>query len=96
MRREVLVGDAAGLDGDVFPARADAADVAPGEGDEAVLGEPGKGFPVLGSALDTGRFSVAARQVGQAQHKGNCQNGAAEEAGQAGKNDGGILRDRMG
>ncbi len=35
--------------------------------DEAVLGEPGKGFPVLGSALDTGRFSVAARQVGQAQ-----------------------------
>ena len=35
--------------------------------DGAVLGEPGKGFPVLGSALDTGRFSVAARQVGQAQ-----------------------------
>lgn len=35
--------------------------------DEAVLGEPGKGFPVLGAALDTGRFSVAARQVGQAQ-----------------------------
>jgi len=35
--------------------------------DEAVLGEPGKGFPVLGSALDTGRFSVAARCVGQAQ-----------------------------
>jgi alkylation response protein AidB-like acyl-CoA dehydrogenase len=35
--------------------------------DEALLGEPGKGFPVLGSALDTGRFSVAARCVGQAQ-----------------------------
>ncbi len=35
--------------------------------DEAVLGEPGRGFPVLGSALDTGRFSVAARCVGQAQ-----------------------------
>jgi alkylation response protein AidB-like acyl-CoA dehydrogenase len=32
-----------------------------------VLGEPGKGFAVLGSALDTGRFSVAARCVGQAQ-----------------------------
>ncbi len=28
--------------------------------DEGLLGEPGKGFPVLGSALDTGRFSVAA------------------------------------
>lgn len=35
--------------------------------DDAVLGAPGKGFPVLGSALDTGRFSVAARCVGQAQ-----------------------------
>lgn len=35
--------------------------------DDALLGEPGKGFPVLGSALDTGRFSVAARAVGQAQ-----------------------------
>lgn len=35
--------------------------------DEAVLGAPGRGFPVLGSALDTGRFSVAARCVGQAQ-----------------------------
>jgi alkylation response protein AidB-like acyl-CoA dehydrogenase len=35
--------------------------------DAALLGEPGKGFPVLGSALDTGRFSVAARCVGQAQ-----------------------------
>jgi alkylation response protein AidB-like acyl-CoA dehydrogenase len=35
--------------------------------DDGLLGEPGKGFPVLGSALDTGRFSVAARCVGQAQ-----------------------------
>lgn len=35
--------------------------------DDALLGDPGKGFPVLGSALDTGRFSVAARCVGQAQ-----------------------------
>ncbi len=35
--------------------------------DEALLGKPGGGFPVLGSALDTGRFSVAARCVGQAQ-----------------------------
>jgi alkylation response protein AidB-like acyl-CoA dehydrogenase len=35
--------------------------------DEGVLGEPGGGFPILGSALDTGRYSVAARCVGQAQ-----------------------------
>ncbi len=35
--------------------------------DDAVLGKPGQGFPVLGSALDMGRFSVAARCVGQAQ-----------------------------
>jgi hypothetical protein len=35
--------------------------------DENVLGEPGQGFPILGAALDMGRFSVAARQVGQAQ-----------------------------
>ena len=35
--------------------------------DEAVLGEAGRGFPILGSALDMGRFSVAARCVGQAQ-----------------------------
>ncbi|MBW2231358.1 MAG: acyl-CoA dehydrogenase family protein [Deltaproteobacteria bacterium] len=35
--------------------------------DAALLGEPGGGFPILGSALDTGRFSVAARCVGQAQ-----------------------------
>jgi len=35
--------------------------------DDAILGEPGGGFPILGRALDTGRFSVAARCVGQAQ-----------------------------
>ena len=35
--------------------------------DEAVLGTPGGGFPLLGGALDMGRFSVAARCVGQAQ-----------------------------
>jgi alkylation response protein AidB-like acyl-CoA dehydrogenase len=35
--------------------------------DENVLGKPGGGFPVLGSALDMGRFSVAARCVGQSQ-----------------------------
>ena len=35
--------------------------------DEAVLGEAGGGFPILGSALDMGRFSVAARCVGQSQ-----------------------------
>ncbi len=34
---------------------------------ECLLGEDGKGFPILGSALDTGRFSVAARCVGQSQ-----------------------------
>jgi alkylation response protein AidB-like acyl-CoA dehydrogenase len=34
---------------------------------DGVLSEPGRGFPVLGSALDMGRFSVAARCVGQAQ-----------------------------
>ena len=34
---------------------------------DALLGEPGGGFPILGAALDTGRFSVAARCVGQAQ-----------------------------
>jgi len=34
--------------------------------DAGLLGEPGRGFPVLGSALDMGRFSVAARCVGQA------------------------------
>ena len=31
------------------------------------LGEEGRGFPVLGGALDMGRYSVAARCVGQAQ-----------------------------
>ncbi len=35
--------------------------------DENVLGEPGKGFPVLGSALDLGRFAVGARALGLAQ-----------------------------
>ena len=35
--------------------------------DDAVLGEVGGGFPILGGALDMGRFSVAARCVGQAQ-----------------------------
>jgi alkylation response protein AidB-like acyl-CoA dehydrogenase len=35
--------------------------------DEAVLGEPGGGFPILGAALDLGRYSVAARCVGQSQ-----------------------------
>jgi alkylation response protein AidB-like acyl-CoA dehydrogenase len=35
--------------------------------EDAVLGEEGRGFPVLGAALDMGRFSVAARCVGQAQ-----------------------------
>ncbi len=35
--------------------------------EDAVLGEPGQGFPILGAALDMGRFSVAARQIGQAQ-----------------------------
>ncbi len=35
--------------------------------DAGLLGEEGNGFPILGSALDTGRFSVAARCVGQAQ-----------------------------
>ena len=34
---------------------------------DALLGEPGRGFPILGAALDTGRFSVAARCIGQAQ-----------------------------
>ena len=35
--------------------------------EENLLGAPGAGFPVLGSALDMGRYSVAARCVGQAQ-----------------------------
>ncbi len=37
--------------------------------DDGLLGEEGGGFPVLGSALDMGRYSVAARCVGQA---GRC------------------------
>jgi len=35
--------------------------------ESALIGEEGGGFPVLGSALDSGRFSVASRCVGQAQ-----------------------------
>jgi alkylation response protein AidB-like acyl-CoA dehydrogenase len=35
--------------------------------EDALLGTDGGGFPVLGSALDMGRYSVAARCVGQAQ-----------------------------
>ena len=35
--------------------------------EDALLGAPGGGFPVLGAALDMGLFSVAARCVGQAQ-----------------------------
>jgi len=35
--------------------------------DDCLLGEPGGGFPVLGGALDMGRYSVAARCVGQSQ-----------------------------
>jgi alkylation response protein AidB-like acyl-CoA dehydrogenase len=35
--------------------------------DEGLLGEPGRGFPILGGALDMGRYSVAARCVGQSQ-----------------------------
>ncbi len=35
--------------------------------DGNLLSEPGRGFPVLGAALDMGRFSVAARCVGQSQ-----------------------------
>jgi alkylation response protein AidB-like acyl-CoA dehydrogenase len=34
---------------------------------DGVIGQAGGGFPVLGSALDMGRYSVAARCVGQAQ-----------------------------
>ncbi len=35
--------------------------------DDGLLGSDGGGFPVLGSALDMGRYSVAARCVGQSQ-----------------------------
>jgi alkylation response protein AidB-like acyl-CoA dehydrogenase len=35
--------------------------------EEGLLGKLGGGFPILGAALDMGRFSVAARCVGQSQ-----------------------------
>jgi alkylation response protein AidB-like acyl-CoA dehydrogenase len=35
--------------------------------ESSLLGDEGRGFPILGAALDLGRFSVAARQIGQAQ-----------------------------
>jgi len=35
--------------------------------DDGLIGKEGGGFPVLGGALDMGRYSVAARCVGQAQ-----------------------------
>lgn len=35
--------------------------------EEALLGDEGRGFPILGSALDTGRYSVASRCLGQSQ-----------------------------
>jgi alkylation response protein AidB-like acyl-CoA dehydrogenase len=35
--------------------------------DDSLLGAEGGGFPVLGGALDMGRYSVAARCVGQSQ-----------------------------
>jgi glutaryl-CoA dehydrogenase (non-decarboxylating) len=44
---------------------------------ENLLGQEGGGFPVLGSALDTGRFSVAARCVGQAQRALDLASGYA-------------------
>jgi glutaryl-CoA dehydrogenase (non-decarboxylating) len=47
--------------------------------DDALLGEPGGGFPVLGSALDMGRYSVAARCVGQSQR---CIDLAVKYAGE--------------
>ena len=46
--------------------------------DETLLGPEGGGFPVLGGALDMGRYSVAARCVGQAQR---CIELATEYAG---------------
>ncbi len=46
--------------------------------DETLLGAEGGGFPVLGGALDMGRYSVAARCVGQAQR---CVDLATEYAG---------------
>jgi alkylation response protein AidB-like acyl-CoA dehydrogenase len=47
--------------------------------DDALLGQPGGGFPVLGSALDMGRYSVAARCVGQSQR---CIDLAVKYAGE--------------
>jgi glutaryl-CoA dehydrogenase (non-decarboxylating) len=47
--------------------------------DDGLLGREGGGFPVLGSALDMGRYSVAARCVGQAQR---CIDLAVDYAGQ--------------
>lgn len=47
--------------------------------DENLLGEPGGGFPVLGSALDMGRYSVAARCLGQSQR---CIDLAVKYAGE--------------
>jgi len=46
--------------------------------DDGLLGREGGGFPVLGSALDMGRYSVAARCVGQAQR---CIDLAVDYAG---------------
>jgi alkylation response protein AidB-like acyl-CoA dehydrogenase len=47
--------------------------------DENLLGESGGGFPVLGSALDMGRYSVAARCLGQSQR---CIDLAVKYAGE--------------
>jgi alkylation response protein AidB-like acyl-CoA dehydrogenase len=47
--------------------------------DENLLGEAGGGFPVLGSALDMGRYSVAARCLGQSQR---CIDLAVKYAGE--------------
>ena len=47
--------------------------------DSALLGQAGGGFPVLGSALDMGRYSVAARCVGQSQR---CIDLAVDYAGE--------------
>jgi alkylation response protein AidB-like acyl-CoA dehydrogenase len=46
---------------------------------ENLIGEPGGGFPVLGSALDMGRYSVAARCLGQSQR---CIDLAVKYAGE--------------
>jgi glutaryl-CoA dehydrogenase (non-decarboxylating) len=47
--------------------------------DDGLLGSEGGGFPVLGSALDMGRYSVACRCVGQAQR---CLDLALDYAGE--------------